>query len=174
MSPTRPIPTARGSIVLFTLVFGSIGVFVIGGLVSWAVISNRDSTAKLNSEQAFQIAEAGTNYYRWHLAHAATDYQDGTSGPGPYLHQFNDKNGTLVGYCSLDITAPPVGSTIVTITSTGYTIRNPNHKRKVMVRLAIPSLARYAVAANADMRWRWHHGLTHSFERWYPSMALPI
>ncbi len=142
-----------GTILLFTLVFGSIGIVIVGGLVSWGVGTTRVSRAVLNSELAFQIAEAGVSYYRWHLAHAPNDYQDGTGLPGPYLHEFEDKNGTTIGYFSLDIAPPPEGSTVVVVTSTGYTVANPEHQRVVRVTLAIPSLARYAVAANADMRF---------------------
>lgn len=151
--PGLPHVQPRGSIVMFSLIFGTIGIIIIGGLVSWGVGSAKLSQAKLNSEMAFQIAEAGVNYYRWHLAHNPNDYQDGSGQPGPYLHEFRDKDNSLIGYYSLDIIPPPVGSTIVTITSTGYTVENPNHQREVRIQLAIPSLARYAVAANADMRF---------------------
>ena len=142
-----------GSIVMFSLVFGSIGIVMIGALVSWALGSSKLARAKLNSEIAFQIAESGVDYYRWHLAHDTDDYQDGTGLPGPYVHEFRDKDGNLIGHYSLSITPPPVGSTIVTIVSTGYTVANPNHQRAVQVQMAIPSLARYAVAANANMRF---------------------
>jgi len=138
---------------MFVLVFGSIGIVIIGGLVSWAIGSAQLSRAKLNSEVAFHIAEAGVNYYRWHLAHAANDFQDGTGQPGPYLHEFRDKDNKLIGYYSLVITPPPIGSTVVTIDSIGYTVKNPNHQRQVRVQLAIPSLARYAVASNSDIRF---------------------
>lgn len=143
----------QGSIVMFSLVFGTIGIVIIGGLVSWAIGSAQLSKARLNSEVAFQIAEAGVNYYRWHLAHAPNDFQDGTGQPGPYLHEFKDKNNSLIGYYSLAIVPPATGSTIVTITSTGYTTANPDHDRQIQVKMAIPSLARYAVAANDDMRF---------------------
>lgn len=144
---------ARGGMVIFALVFGTIGVIVIGGLVDWSILSNRLSNSKYNSERAFQIAEAGATYYRWHLAHAPTDYQDGTGVAGPYLHEFRDKDNTLIGYYSLEITPPPDGSTMVIVTSTGYTTTNPNQKRIIRAQYAIPSLARYAVAANDNMRF---------------------
>lgn len=152
ITPTLAMRT-RGNILLFTLVFGAIGLVMIGGLVSWAVGSMKVSTVKQTSEVAFQIAEAGVNYYRWHLAHAATDFTDGTGQPGPYVHTFFDKDGVAIGTFSLSIIAPPTGSTVVTVTSTGTSFNNPNHHRTVRAKLAIPSLAQYAVGANNDMRF---------------------
>lgn len=144
---------SRGNILIFALIFGTIGIVMIGGLVSWAIGQKKLSDAKTNSESAFQIAESGINYYRWHLAHARYDYQDGTDEVGPYVHEYKDKNNNLIGYFSLNIIPPPEGSTLVTVNSTGYTLLNPNHKRTIRATFAIPSLAKYAVAANDNMRF---------------------
>lgn len=142
-----------GGMVMLALVFGTIGIIIVGGLAGWTIQHNRLSTIKYISESAFQIAEAGISYYRWHLAHAPTDYQDGTGQAGPYLHEYRDKDNILTGYFSLEILPPPTGSTIVTLTSTGYTTANPNVKRSIRAQYAIPSLAKYAVAANDNMRF---------------------
>ncbi len=50
--------------------------FVVG-VGGYAISENSASNYKHNREMAFQIAEAGVNYYRWHLAHNKTDYKDG-------------------------------------------------------------------------------------------------
>lgn len=143
----------KGNILIFALILGTIGIAMMGGLVSWAIGQKKLSDAKTNSELAFQIAESGINYYRWHLAHARYDYQDGTGTTGPYLHDYKDKNNVVIGHFSLDITPPATGTTLVTVNSTGYTNANPNHKRIIKATFAIPSLAKYAVAANDDMRF---------------------
>ncbi|MEK7552740.1 MAG: hypothetical protein AAB505_01370, partial [Patescibacteria group bacterium] len=104
-------------------------------------------------EKAFQIAEAGIEYYRWHLAHAPQDFQDGTGVPGPYVHEYKDRDGQVIGNFTLTITPPAVGSTVVTVASTGRTVENPSVSRTIEVRLAIPSLARYAFIANSAMRF---------------------
>lgn len=143
----------KGIIIIQTLVFAFIAVVVIGGLVNWAGVNLKVSKSNLNRERAFQIAEAGIEYYRWHLAHANTDYQDGTGAPGPYSHNFTDKNGNIIGKFTLTITPPSVGSTKVTIESVGSTLAEPNKTRKITAQLAIPSLAKYSVVANADMRF---------------------
>ncbi len=143
----------RGAILILILVFSAISILLITGLANWSVTNLKLVRYKQASELAFQIAEAGVNYYRWHLAHAPQDYQDGTGQPGPYVHPFYDKDGNVIGQFSLEITPPPVGTTLVVITSTGSTIAYPEHKRVIKVKMAIPSLAKYAVVANADMRF---------------------
>lgn len=143
----------KGQVLIQVLVFGAVGVFLIGSLAGWGVLNLRASKQTLNREKAIQIAEAGTDYYRWHLAHAPEDYQDGQGVPGPYTHNFQDKNGTNIGQFILDITPPIVGSTIVTVKSTGQINIDANTKRSITTQLTKASWAKYAVAANAAMRF---------------------
>lgn len=104
-------------------------------------------------EEAMLIAEAGINYYRWHLAHFPNDYQDGTSQPGPYVHNYVDKDTQAnVGQFSLLITPPLTGSTIVTVQSTGKTNDNPNITRTITAKFGTPSFAQYAFLSN-DIIW---------------------
>ena len=108
---------------------------------------------RINHEQAFQIAEAGINYYQWHLAHFPVDYKDGTTTPGPYIHTYTDlTTGKSIGQYSLTIVPPAVGSTIVTIQSTGWTNANPNDKRTITAQYGIPSLAQFSFLSN-DVVW---------------------
>lgn len=150
--PTEAVKP-NGAIVMFVLVFGAIGLIILGGLVRWGTGLIKVNYARQQGEIAFQIAEAGINYYRWHLAHAPNDYQDGTGLPGPYLHQYRDRNDNLIGYFSLNITPPPVSSTLVMVESTGYTTANTNLKRIIQAQFAIPSIAKYAVVADDIMRF---------------------
>ncbi len=143
----------KGQILIQVLVFGTIAVFLIGSLVSWGIINLRANKQTLNREMAIEIAEAGTDYYRWHLAHASQDYQDGQGVPGPYVHDFQDKNGTNIGRFILDITPPPVGSTIVNIKSTGKINIDAKIQRSITTQLTKASWAKYAVVANAAMRF---------------------
>ena len=50
-----------------------------------------------------------------------------------------DKNGNQIGQFSLDITAPEIGSTVVTIRSTGSIINNSLIQKIIEVKMAIPS-----------------------------------
>lgn len=144
----------NGQILIQIVVFGSVAIYFITAFVGWAVINIRASRQTFNREQAIQIAEAGIDYYRWHLAHAPQDYEDGTGNPGgPYVHDFKDKDGNIIGHFSLDITPPPLGSTLVTIRSTGTVVADSNIFREIEVKLAKPSIAKYAVVANDVMRF---------------------
>lgn len=144
---------AGGMIVVQTLVFGTIVVVMSGALGSWAAMALKAGRAAFNREQAFQASEAGIDYYRWHLAHAPTDYQDGTGQPGPYVHELKDRSGVTIGEFSLDITPPGLGSTLVKIKSTGTSAKDPLIPRKVESWVAKPSIAKYAVAGNNAMRF---------------------
>lgn len=142
-----------GQILLQVIVFSTIAALLIGGLIGWSGVNIKASRQSADRERAIQLAEAGIDYYRWHLAHSPTDYQDGTGSPGPYIHSVPDKNGDIIGEFSLSITPPIVGSTKVRVESTGIPISNPAISRTIRVEMAIPSLAKYAVVANDNMRF---------------------
>lgn len=145
----------KGLILLNVLIFAVIAATVTISLVNWASTMIKSSKQLSLREQAFQIAEAGIDYYRWHLAHAHTDYTDGiaTTTTGPFVHDFKDKDGNVIGQFALTITPPPTGSTVVVIKSRGTVTDDPTVSRTIQATLAIPSLAKYSVAANDVMRF---------------------
>jgi len=123
------------------------------------------SLRKHNRDTAFYIAEAGINYYRWHLAHAQGDYQDGQNYPGPYVHEYKDKDGTVVGIFSLEIDPPPAGGTVVVIRSTGWVLSQPASARTIQVRFGYPGLTDYVFVEDVVMRFSQTtevHGKVHS------------
>ncbi len=143
----------KGFLLISTIVYAGIGMLFVTVFIGWAGISLKASRVLSAREQAMQIAEAGIDYYRWHLAHAQNDFKDGTNVSGPYVHAFKDKNGVTIGSFSLTITPPITGSTLVTIQSKGTVLADTHLARTVKTQLAIPSFAKYAVVANADMRF---------------------
>lgn len=142
-----------GLILIHIIVVGTIATLMIGGLVGWAGVNITASRQSLDRERSIQLAEAGIDYYRWHLAHAPTDYQDGTATSGPYIHDVRDKDGNVMGTFSLNITPPPTGSTKVVIESTGKTATTSPIERTIRVEMAIPSLAKFAVVSNDTIRF---------------------
>jgi hypothetical protein len=142
----------KGSLLIPIIIFSSVALVVIGGIMKWTKTTIDANRQLIVREEAVQLAESGIDYYRWHLAHDQDDFQDGTEAPGPYVHQVFDKDGNVIGEFSLSITPPMVGSTKVRIESTG-TPANSTISRKIRVEMAIPSLAKYAVAANDAMRF---------------------
>ncbi|MEK7184772.1 MAG: hypothetical protein AAB683_01385, partial [Patescibacteria group bacterium] len=145
----------NGFVLVNVLVFGFIAILVTTAFVNWGAVMLKNTRQLTAREQAFQIAEAGIDYYRWHLAHSSTDYKDGyaTSTNGPFIHDFKDKEGNIIGKFELTITPPPQGSTIVNILSKGSILEYPDVYRKIQTTLAIPSFAKFAVVANDIMRF---------------------
>ena len=72
--------------------------------MNWTKVTIESNRKLLVREKAIQLAESGIDYYRWHLAHAQTDYQDGTNAAGPYVHHVYDKDGKVSdGYAKATI-----------------------------------------------------------------------
>ncbi len=144
--------TETGSGFIFAAVVLFIFATVAVAVLAYASSELRVLRSSVNREQAFYIAEAGVNYYQWRLAHFPADFTDGTGTAGPYVHNFYDVDtGQQVGSYSLTVTAPPIGSTVATIQSTGYTLDNPKVRRTITVRYGIPSLAQYGFLTNSDV-----------------------
>lgn len=142
----------KGNILLVVMVFGAISFgLVVTGIAGYSISENRASKYLSNREQAFQIAEAGVEYYRWHLAHYKNDYQDGTATSGPYIHDYANKDGEIIGKYSLNIIPPPAGSTIVTVESTGWLNKQTASKRTIRVKFGFPAYTDYAYLTNASV-----------------------
>ena len=144
----------NGSILIYAVVIIFIFSLVVLGLLSYATMELRITRSTVAREQAFQIAEAGANYYQWHLNFFPDDFWDGNASttPGPYVHDYVDSaTGKTIGRFSLQISRPTLGSTIVNIVSTGYTLESPQTTRTVTVRFGIPSLATYSFLANGQV-----------------------
>lgn len=123
-------------------------------LTNFSVVGNI-----VKSQQAFNIAESGLNYYMWHLNHNATDYRDGqttpanpnaTLGYGPYTHNYIDSNGVNEGTYTLWINPAGAGSTVVTVRSIGQAA-GTNITRTVQAQIGSPSFASYAVASDSAL-----------------------
>lgn len=143
----------KGYILISVLLVASLSVVVFSALVGWSITSTKLARQVVVREQALQIAEAGIEYARWYLAHFQTDYTLGEETNGPHTYPFYDYGGNQIGSYTLIITPPVQGSTIVTITSEGRLDTAVSATRTIEVRLAIPSLAKYAVVANDSIRF---------------------
>lgn len=143
----------RGLILLNVLIFGFMSTLIIVALSSWFAVTFKGTKKVVDEERAFHIAEAGIEYYRWHLAHAPLDFTDGnpSSVQQPYIHDFLDKNGKKIGEFHLKITPPQNGSTVVIVESTGI-INDSNINKTIKTKLAKPTFAKYAFISNQDIR----------------------
>lgn len=142
-----------GVIVMLVLVFGSVFLILFSGLSGFILSQHKQSLEKASWNQALEIAEAGVNYYRWHLAHAPQDLQDGTGLPGPYEHDYFDPEAGAVGKFSLEISGDvQCGLTSgIKIASTGWTDKFPNVKRKIATKYVKPTIADYSYLINDNV-----------------------
>ncbi len=134
-----------------------VAFLILSGAVITVINSNLTSVARnIQSQQAFNIAEAGANYYLWHLSHNGSDFKDGQSTPstpdvelgyGPYVHQYYDDNGRNTGSYTLWIKPDSVGSTIATIRSIGQ-VKNTSVKRTIETRIGAASFASYGLVSD--------------------------
>jgi len=150
-----------GMVLVIAIVITSLFLVAASGLTGISLLQIKLNQQQLAKHQALHLAEAGINYYRWHLAHVQNDFMDGTGTDpggggapyGPYNHSYSSPDGTVTGHFELEITPPAVGSTIIIMKSTGWLDSNPNIKRSIKVRYGIPSLARYSILSNTDIRF---------------------
>jgi len=144
------IPALLGIIIAFS-VMGT--ALVETTLTNFTIVGNM-----VKSQQAFNVAEAGLDYYMWHLNHNGTDYKDGQSTPanpdptlgyGPYTHTYTDATGANQGTYTLWIKPAGNGSTIATVRSIGQAA-GTSIKRTVQAQIGSPSFASYGLVGNSE------------------------
>ncbi len=144
----------HGSVLIYAVVVIFIFSLVLLGVLQFATSELRVVRGTANREQAFQIAEAGANYYQWRLAHFPSDFWDGNASttPGPFIHDYLDKDTEdVIGQFKLTITVPATGTTVTIIKSEGHTLAAPKQLRTITVRYGVPSLAKYGFLTNENV-----------------------
>lgn len=149
----RKLNHRPGYFLPLILVFSTIVFIVATAILSLSFTNFGVVKRQATSNSALNVAEAGINYYLWHLAHNNQDYCDGNActGPGPYgpyTHTYKDANGNTVGSYSITITPPAANATSVTVRSEGTTISG--QKRTIVSTLGIPSFAQYSFVTNTE------------------------
>ena len=134
-------------ILLITIISSLLLVIVSLTLVGLNVAKQGERTTKV-----LDIAEAGINYYLWHLVHDTDDYCDGNPCVGvppygPFVHEFTDNTGKLLGTYTIWITPPTGGVGSVKVESRGD-LEDGSENRTIVAQLGIPSFAQYAVVSN--------------------------
>ncbi|MEX0652132.1 MAG: hypothetical protein WD509_01505 [Candidatus Paceibacterota bacterium] len=131
---------------MLVLVFAGVFFVIVTSLSGFIFVQNKVQIAKENVSKAFQIAEAGLDYYKWYLGHFPDDLQDGTGISGPYVHTYEDPEGGGFGSFSLEVTGNTQCGVVssIDITSTGWSDNNASIKRIVKGRYARPSVAEYS------------------------------
>ena len=139
-----------GTVTPGLLVISSAFIIAIYAILFVLTVQFDFSQRQVASEQAFYIAEAGINYYAWHLFKNPNDYKDGTTNDPPYIHDYSDPQGAKIGQYSLNI-IPPDANNIVTVESTGSTDRYPKVKRTIVAKYGKVSLSSFAFVVNTNL-----------------------
>jgi len=141
----RDMKNQKGTIITLVLVFGAIFIILLGGLLSFILLQLRQSQQKVAWEEALQVAEAGVNYSRWHLAHAPKDFN--FSG----IKDFKDPEGAIIGKYQLEIIPPTGCDQAVKIKSIGWRLDFPNLDRTLQIKYTKPVLAKYGFLTNSNV-----------------------
>jgi Tfp pilus assembly protein PilX len=144
------LPTLLSLIIALSII-----IFAVAGLIEVNFNSVNNNT---QSQKAFNVAEAGINYYLWHLSHNSSDYKDGQSTPatpdatlgyGPYVHNYIDTNAKTTGTYTLWIKPQGNGSTVATVRSIGQ-VSGSSAKRIIEAKVGAPSFASYALVSDTQ------------------------
>ena len=146
------VPTVLMVIVVFSILMISVASVIN--------VTLGDAARNQSSQMALNIAEAGVNYYLWHVSHNNSDYKDGQTTPsapvanlgyGPYVHSYRDGSGNVVGTFTLYISPGTAGSNVITVRSTGKMNGSRSPSRTVQARIGAPSFSTYAVVSNSQL-----------------------
>jgi len=140
-----------GSATPALIIIASAFIIAIYGILFVLTVQFEFAGRQITSERALNIAEAGIHYYRWHLKESSEDYQDGTGAEGPYIHDYTNSQGDVIGKFSLTIDPPADENRIITITSTGWLTNYPKLTRTIRARYGQVSLTRYAFLHNTNL-----------------------
>jgi Tfp pilus assembly protein PilX len=144
MANSKKTILSRGVLTVWVLVFGTIFILMLGSVLGFVLFQVRLHQNIKASNLAAQIAEAGINYAKWHLAHNETDYNfNGT-------YDYYDPEGSIVGQYQLTITAPSGCGAGVTIKSAGWKQGVQGQKRTLQIKYAKPALARYGFLTHTN------------------------
>ena len=143
----------RGYFAILVLVFAGLFMFLIMALSGYIFVQKKAQLAEENKQKAVNLAEAGLEYYRWHLAHFPSDLEDGTGNPGPYVHTVDDPEGGTLGTFSLDISGETACNVVtsIDITSTGTSAGDPTLKRTLRARYTKPTVAEFSTITNSNV-----------------------
>jgi hypothetical protein len=156
----RMEPAGNGGFILPTVLSFIVAALIIAGAVTQVIFNNFFIVGNnVQRQQAFNIAEAGINYYLWHLSHNPNDYKDGQSTPttpdatlgyGPYVHNYIDDNAINKGTFTLWIKPHGNGSTLVDVRAIGK-VKDTNITRTIEAQIGAMSFGNYALVSDSEL-----------------------
>ena len=138
--------SSRGSIVLLVIVFGGVFFTILVALSGFVLAQSHAQDIARERAEAFSIAEAGLEYYRWFLSHFPGNTTDGTGHAGPYTSSYADPEGGTIGTYALSVVGNSSCGTVqsIDVTSAGTPTDGPGVSSTLVARYAAPSVAAYS------------------------------
>lgn len=132
--------------MLLVLVFGGIFFTLLMSLSGFVLAQNHAQDITRQHSEAFSVAEAGLDYYRWFLSHFPGNMTNGTGTSGPYVSTYLDPESGTAGTYSLSIVGTSACGSVqsIAVTSTGVSDDAPDVSSVLVARYAAPSVAAYS------------------------------
>lgn len=145
--------TETGGLLVLTLLMATVFTVLSASLLRYLAVQHQLTASQTARAQSLHIAEAGVEYYRWHLSHFPEDITDGTGSTGPYTHVYYDPEGDAIGEFSLEIGGDVLCDKVQVVyaTSTGFTYSNPEVTRSIFARIARPTIADYSYIVDGNV-----------------------
>ncbi|MFZ1075632.1 MAG: hypothetical protein WAN50_04640 [Minisyncoccia bacterium] len=142
-----------GSVTLLVIVFGAIFFSLLAALSSFVLVQNHSQDITREHSEAFAVAEAGLEYYRWFLSHYPGNTTNGTGHAGPYVTTYADPEYGTAGTYSLSVVGNSSCGAVqsIDVTSTGVPGDAPNVSAVLVARYAQPSVAAYSYIVNSSV-----------------------
>ena len=140
--------------MLLVIIFGAIFFTLLVALSGFVLAQNRAQENTRKRTEAFTIAEAGLEYYRWFLSHFPGNTTDGTNHAGPYVTTYLDpESDSALGTYSLSIVGNSSCGAVqsIDVTSTGVPSDAPGVSSTIVARYAAPSVAAYSYIINSSV-----------------------
>ncbi len=137
----------KGGAIVMVLVFAGVFVVAVGSLLQFVLQQSISGRGKVAREQSLQIAEAGLEYYKWHLAHNPDSEWSGT------IEYKDPQSDTRVGQFTIDTTVNKQCGDIMNrdIEVTGQADIDTRFTRTISSRYMKPSVANYSYVIGADV-----------------------
>lgn len=153
----RLLKFKRGMFLPLIMLASVLFIAYATALISISMSNTKIANLHNKKITAMSIAEAGINYYMWHLAHSNTDYCDGTTCVGtgtygPYHHEYVDQHGSVLGTFDLYITPPSAGGSVAIVKSIGK-VNGISPTRTIVSELGMPSFTKYTLLSNNSQVW---------------------
>lgn len=143
-----------------TLVVVTLLLILATALLTMVMANLKRSNLYSRQISATNIAEAGINYYLWHLAHNPNDYTDGNPESvltddgyyGPFHHEYKNSLDQSVGSYDLYIYPPNINSSTINIRSIGQ-VNGSNLNKSILTKLAMPYFSSFFLLSFNDETW---------------------